>query len=481
MQPIDIKENKNFIGRVFELGRLSEIAKQGTASIIVAYGRRRVGKTELLEQAFRKRHIIKFEGLEGQNETRQRASVLLDLANYTNDSYIAKLQFDTWREVFELIADRIGQQEITLYFEEVQWLAHYKPEFISELKHVWDNKFKNNDKLIMILCGSSPSFMVSNILQSKSLYNRSQYEVPLKSFTLHETQAFLAKHSSRNVMDAYLTVGGVPEYLKQFKTQSSIFLALCRESFIPGGFFTNEYKRIFTSNLSGNKHYKSIIDFLSKRKFATRIDIQEYLKVKSSGALTDILNDLEVCGFINKYSPFSAGMNSKQNRFRIADNYLQFYFKFIAPKMPRIEDGSFQKSPSSAIKADTYQKWLGFAFERMCLRHHQLIADKLKFSAVNYRVGSYFSRATDRLTPGFQIDLIYERDDRVYTICEIKYLKDKVKSSVIKEFEEKLSLFDGKKNYSIHKVLITAEGADNAVINSGYFDEILSLDDFFVC
>lgn len=477
MKPKIIPENTAFVGRQDEFKQLASIASRHEASIIVTYGRRRVGKTELLEQAFRHRNILKFEGIEGQPESAQKLNVLAELAHYCEDPYIAKLQLESWKEIFSLIAKHINQQKITLYFEEVQWLANYRTDFIAELKYVWDNQFRYNENLILILCGSSPSFMISKVIKSKALYNRSQWELPIDPLSFTEAKALLPNHDIRSLMDAYLTVGGIPEYLKRLQQASSVFLSLCQQSFIKGGFFSTEYQRIFISSLAENKHYKTIIEFLSDRKFATRNEILKHLNVTSNGDITELLTDLVACGFIGQYTPFNATQTSRLIRYQVTDSYLQFYFKFIKPIENRINNKDFQENPSSAIKLDTYYKWLGFAFERFCCRYHVLIAKQLGFSGVHYNVGPFFNRDTDKKQAGFQIDLIFERDDRVYTICEIKYLQSKVDSSVIEEVERKLVLFPNKKKYTIQRVLISAFGAEQSLIDRAYFDNIITLED----
>ncbi len=102
MNPLLIAKNPRFIGREHEFALLTQIDRQHEASIIIAYGRRRVGKTELLEQAFRDRNILKFEGLEGKSEAAQKTHVLAELAKYCEDPYITKLQLNDWKEIFSL-------------------------------------------------------------------------------------------------------------------------------------------------------------------------------------------------------------------------------------------------------------------------------------------------------------------------------------------------------------------------------------------
>lgn len=472
--------NKHFVGRREELDRLQEIASRGEAAIVVVYGRRRVGKTELLEQCFLNRHLLKFEGIEGANEESQRHLVIDQLSKYTQDPLISRIKVESWREVFEWIGRFISKGAWTLYFEEVQWLADYKDRFISELKYVWDNLYRHNPKLILILCGSSPSFMIGSILKSKALYNRSQYEIPLREFSLMESSLLLgSKRSPAEIMDAVLTVGGIPEYLKWINRESSIYQGLCRQAFTPGGFFSHEHERIFVSSLGGLKNYRGIIEYLSKVHFATRNEILKALKTESGGTLSRLLTDLEICGFINKYVPFFAPETSLLSRYHIQDAYLQFYYKFIKPIQKNINRGDYEKSPQNALKTETYRKWLGFAFERWCRQNHRMFAKMLGFEAVVYRHGAFFNRNNAKEDTGYQIDLVYDRDDRVSTICEIKYLQAPVGREVIRDFERKLSLFPNPKKRTRHKVLISAEGVEKSVIQAGYFDRIITLNDIF--
>lgn len=477
--PKKVQVNPAFIGREFEQQRLERICHENRARILVVYGRRRVGKTELLEQVFKDRNILKFEGIEDGSEAQQMSHVMWQLSEYAQEPILAKYKPVNWSELFKIISEKTGEGEWTIYFEEIQWLANYKKQFVSELKYVWDNYFRYNKNLVLILCGSSPSFIINEILKSKALHNRSQHELHLKELTPIDSAKLLNRRSGREVMDAFLTMGGVPEYLVRLNENSSVFLSLCDNSFIENSFFSKEHSRIFASSFASHIHYKDIIEYLSKKHFATRKEILAHLRIQSGGKISKIMNDLEICGFIRKYMPVDSTQTTNVVRYCIGDAYLHFYFKFIKPQQDAIDNGEFNKNPSSALNSDDYYKWLGFAFERMCRKYHHVIANMLGFSAVQYKAGAYFSKATNSILPGYQIDLIFERRDLVYTICEIKYHRTKTPISVIEEFERKLALFPNKKNYSIHKVLITAAGAEDSLLNTGYFDRIISLETFF--
>lgn len=476
-QPIEI--NKKFSNRESEIQFLNDLNTQEDSKILIVYGRRRVGKTELLEQTFRTRSILKFEGLEGKDEYTQRQHVLQQLSKYVNNPLLAKILTGNWLDVFDVIHKYTQKGTWTIYFEELQWLADYNDNFISELKHAWDNQFRRNPHLLLILCGSSPSFMIQHVVYSKALYNRSQHELHLQAFTAREVKSFLPKKSLREVMNALLTIGGIPEYLNRIKSASSIFVGICNQSFKPNSYFSTEYERIFISSLSQNPHYRTIIEFLSQIRFASRGEIAKQLSIESGGRLTHLLGELELCGFIQKYSPYNLPESKTLTRYCIHDAYLQFFFRFIKPQLNNIQNGMFKDEPTKAIKINHYQQWLGYSFERYCRNNHFQIAKILGFSGVKYQSGAYYSKNSNQTDPGFQIDLIFDRDDQVLTVCEIKYTEGKTGTTVIEEFERKLERLQNKKNKTIHQVLVTAAGADDALINRHYFDHIITLDDIF--
>lgn len=478
----------SLIGREDEQELLRTLSNQTEPAIAIVYGRRRVGKTFLIENTFpaksvlsqesrsrRSQRIWKFEGLEDRPQKEQIKHTLVQLSQYLADPFIAHLQLDEWRQVFGLIAGKLPKGNFVLYFEEVQWLANYENEFASDLKFVWDNQLKQKSGLLVILCGSSPSFMLSKIVLSKALYNRSQHEIPLQQFSLAETKLFLSPGRSKHeVLDGYLSVGGIPEYLKYIDRESSVFLGLCKNSFAPGAFFLREHEKVLVSSLAQSTHYSAIIAYLAKTRFATRAQISEHLKIEAGGSLTKILLDLERCGFIASYAPYNLLENSNLKRYAIGDNYLQFYFKFIHPLKKDIEAGRYKKNPVSALNNDTYRKWLGYAFERYLRLNSHIVASRLGFSAVQYKSGAYFDRKS---AEGFQLDLVFAREDKVFTACEVKYTDRAVSLSQAKEFNLKLeAIRPSIKSRTIEKVLISVNGCDSGA--RSYFDRVLTLDDF---
>ncbi len=491
MQSFDIPKNPQFVGREDECKRLSEIVARPEAKAIVVFGRRRVGKTELIEQFFRERKILKFEGVERESPRKSKQAmryqigrVLSQLAVYADAPHIAQLNFKTWGPVFELLASFLKRGSWVLYFEEIQWLANYQSDFFSEFKPVWDNILRHNRELVVVFCGSSPSFLMSQMLSDKAFYNRATDEIHLREFNHREARAFLGKNRALfEVMLAMLTVGGIPEYLKRLKGKTSVFLSLCEQSFLPRSFFSIEKNKIFVSSLSASPNFEKVIQFLSLRKYATRDEIATALRLKTGGGVTALLDELETCGFIERYTPFYAESRSLIARYAMADPYLYFYYKFIASKLKKIENGDFKTNPAAALETGAFHKWLGFSFERFCRKNHLLIATLLGFSGVAYRAGAFFHRSTSKEYPGFQIDLVFDRADHVLTVCEMKYHQAPVDARIIAEMEQKIDLL--KRSYrraataTISRVLIAPLGADPSLLSRAYFDRVITLEDLF--
>ena len=146
--------------------------------------------------------------------------------------------------------------------------------------------------------------MLTQVVRSQVLYNRSQTIIELKEFSLAEAHEFLGKkHSIPELMDIYLSLGGILEYLKQIQKGASLYTKMCQQSFVKNGFFQSEIDRIFVSNLSNREHYRKIVEILSQKKFATREQILSKLDVQSGGKITELIQDLTICRFISANAP----------------------------------------------------------------------------------------------------------------------------------------------------------------------------------
>ncbi|MCP4134023.1 MAG: AAA family ATPase [bacterium] len=497
MKYYTVIENKKFVGRHREKERFDEIISENEASIIIVHGRRRVGKTELIEQYFRKRNILKFEGIQPDPKEKKSAEdeqtyqirncVRLLGKCLQQETVYSKIICDTWSEFFDLIDLVLEKEDVILYFEEVQWLANYRNRFLAELKPFWDDSWRHKNRLRIIFSGSSPSFIIGQFVSNMALYNRSQHQFSLRPFSLPEIQEYMnqggKKIGPREIILTAISIGGICGYLEKVKNASSVFSGLCEHSFRKDSFFSQEYDRIFVSNMSENKYYKKIVEFLSQKKYATR---QEIIKAvsgsnTSSGGFTVVLEDLESCGFIQKYVPIKHNSDSLLARYYIADEFLQFYCRFIKPRLTKIDNGAYEDASQNAINMHDFNITMGFVFERWCRKHEYLFAKIMNFGNVEYDSGVFFNRRTAKEDHGFQIDLMYIRADHRIVICEIKYFDAPVPNEAARDAVRKLNIFIEQnpkyKNYTFETALITTEGAKNNALFMERFDYIITFDD----
>ena len=473
------KNEQLFIGREYEQALLKQIADQKEAAIIIVHGRRRVGKTSIIEKVFSNRNIIKIEGLEQGGLEEQLRQSVGQLAEQLPGHSISLWRPRSFSELFTLLWPIIKQGTWTLFLEEYQWLSCYESKLTAELKISWDNKFRHNPNLLLILCGSSPSFMISKVINSKALHNRSQHELAVKPLPFNDAKKMLdPKCTLTEAFDAYLLVGGIPEYLKRLNLESSCFLSFAKQAFAENGFFINEFRRMLVSSLAKNPFYEKILRALGEVSFLDRTQLLRLSSAGDGGSTTQMLEDLALCSFIRSYVPIDKKYNSKLIRYTLSDPFLRTYFKQISPLLNSIKQGLYNKYPERAVAFSTLRSHLGYAFQEYCQQNVLRIAEILQFAGIQFKAGSYFARKINKEFPGFQVDLVFQRTDKVHTLCEIKYTRQPVGVEIIDNYERVVATYEKYfPGVRIHRVLISAGGADEALKRELVFDRIIDLKD----
>lgn len=486
--PYIVHRNRNFVNRSRELDILTEVHKRKASALIVVSGRRRIGKTELIEQFFIGSPILKFEGIQPESSRKRsyEAEVMYQIANcchrlakYLNQPAFAKLALKSWTEFFELLVPYVKTGVVILYFEEIQWLASYSDKFTAELKPFWDDVFRHNESLRIVFSGSAPSFIARQFLRESALYNRSTTHIFLDEFSLSHTREYLVPISAKETLVAQLLIGGIPEYLKTLKGRRSVLQVICKESFSKDGFFFLEHDKIFVSSLAANKHYKNIIEMLAKKSYLTREEILKSLKITSTGSISAVLQDLEDCGFIASYSPLENASATRLTRYCLKDAYLQFYYRFVHSQRARIlRSKDDNVNLSKWIQKEPLDQSLGFSFERWCRFNAEMLAKAMKFDQVNYSSGAFYSRKLQ--SRGVQIDLMFKRDDYRLVVCEIKYSAPASPSTVLKRLRESVAIVRELHHrefakYSVEYALIVAEEITDLSKYQDLFDHVVDL------
>jgi uncharacterized protein len=467
-----------FIGRKNELRQLREaVDDMPRSSISVIYGRRRVGKTRLVNEAYSGKKILSFEGLEGAGSAEQKRHFLKILYSHSHAREHAMIGAADWTDLLILLSKYVAGLgvPVVVFFDEFQWMAAGRGALVSKLKYVWDNFFLPTGGVHLILCGSISSFLVKKVVRSKALYGRVDRIIQLGPLGFQEVrEGFFSRRSILEALDYYLIMGGVPKYLEMFDERRSITLNLARLCFTPNAYFIGEFDRLFTSHFGKVPQYRSIVELLAANRFATRGEIAQHLKIKSGGRVSEWLENLHLAGFVQSYGPSHNPGSTRLRRYRISDPYLRFYFKFIRPLEARIAQSDEPVALHQALPDNRYRVFLGLAFEQFCCQNAALLARKIGFGIVAYDHGPWFTRKDS--PKGAQIDLVYIRADNVITLCEIKY-KRRLGVEVIEEVEKKTDALRAVDKRTIEPVLISAHPPSTQVYEQGYFVKILTADD----
>ncbi|MBU0505584.1 MAG: ATP-binding protein [bacterium] len=466
---------QDFFGRKEYVKTLQRLRKNRGSSVVVVYGRRRVGKTSLIQKAFENDKIFNFEGLENQETNKQIINFVTQL-KFQAKKEVSVEHIKTWHEALYALINVAKKEPCVIVLDEFQWMANYRSELVSVLKMMWDQHLSKLNNVTLVLCGSIASFMVKKVIHSSAFYGRIETEIHLQPFQLHETAKMLESKGFDEILEAQILLGGIPLYLKLARNFPSIRMAVNELAFSSEGYFFNEFSKIFTSHFGKNSNYRMILDLLAKNpKGVLRKNISQQLKTTTGGTLTGVLYNLEQAGFIRTLKPFDKKMNSRHVKYVLSDPYIHFYLQFIKPHEKQIKTG-IKNIGLNIFQGSKYQSWCGYGFENLCWEHAGIISQLLGFSGIDFVVGPYF-KPSNSGQKGCQIDLLFDRADKVITLCEMKYRLTPIGKDVIAEVEKKAQLLENITNKTIQKVLVTKSEPTKELIASGYFYKIIMAKD----
>lgn len=466
----------SFIGRSEEIALLRQRDWRNRGLLTAIYGRRRVGKTSLIEEAFKDDVLWKFEGVEGAKSALQIDYFLEQLSMYAQQDGSEHLSAKNWKECFQLLnaaiakfTEQSSDRKLVVFLDEFQWLCSMRSSLVSEFKFFWDNYYQKHANTMFVICGSISSFIVKKVIQSQALYGRIDLEINLQPLTAAETRDFFsASRPDDELLQTQMILGGIPQYLQQLNPKWTLIQNLNEQAFRSNGYFFQEYERLFISHFSKNQLFKLILIRLAQGSCSGK-DIAKAINRDVGGTLTQLLEELVLAGFVDRYYPVGKGTNSRLLRYRLNDEYLHFYFSQIKPNAPKILSGAVNYAYLSNQRS--FQQWLGYAFERYCLKNAHQIADILRFSGVSYQFGSWFQRAD--ADSGSQVDLVFARADKMLSVCEIKF----VQKPQIKKWQEEMaakveSLQKAFPGHGAESVLILGQGGRSEAAENA-FDHVI--------
>lgn len=473
-----------FIGRQEEREILEEALMSGEAEMIAVIGRRRVGKTYLIESVYQEDIIFQITGLQNATKSAQLENFTIRLSKLT----ASKLPLETpksWIRAFDMLTiyleEQLGAEKKVVFLDELPWLATHKSGFLTGLSYFW-NSWAVKKNIVLVVCGSAASWMIQKVINNKGgLYNRITKRIFLSPFTLAETETyFQAKgfdFTRYQITQLYLALGGIPHHLKEVQNGKTAVQNINRICFSKNGLLRTEFSRLYPALFAHAENHIAIIRALAaKQRGLTRNEIIKAAKIPNGNSTTRTLEELEYSGFISAYRPFN---KKKKNRlYRLSDEYSLFYLKFIEGKTYEGTDVWNHLS-----QTQTYKSWSGYAFESLCLKHIPQIKKALDIAGIYSLSSSFYHKGTDT-QEGTQIDLLIDRNDGAINLFEIKFYMDPfiVTKAYANTLRNKRSIFKRltKTKKQIFYVLIAAQGVVTNAHSTSIFSQTLTLDDLFI-
>jgi len=326
---------QHFVNREGELALLEELYHSDKAEFIIIYGRRRVGKTELVLKFTATKPSIYF-----LSEERRDEENLIELKNkigeYLKDEWISKLEVKTWAELFKYLAEKIDKRKLVLIIDEFPYLVKHNPGVPSAFQKAWDLYLKNTNVMLVII-GSSISMMEKLLGYKSPLYGRRTAQLEVKPLKFAQVAQFLPGYSAEDLIRVFSCAGGIPFYIGQFDAGKSFFHNLEYLFLKRGRFLYEEADFLLKQEFREPANYFSILKALSFG-YSKYGEIISYTGLDKS-IVSKYTDNLIKIGVVRKSYPLlSKKEKTRDIRYKIADNYYKFWFRFIYPNKTLIEE-----------------------------------------------------------------------------------------------------------------------------------------------
>lgn len=481
------------IGRKEEQNTFKQMLGSSKAEFFAVYGRRRVGKTFLIREYFLKQscHFFHVTGIKDGTLSQQIDRFTKEIGDTFYDK--AKLAPQSnWMDVFEQLTQAIAtvpkNKKIVLFFDEFPWMAVKRTKLVEALDYYWNRYWVSDKRLKLIICGSSASWIIKKILNSKGgLHNRVTGTLLLEPFSLKETQDFLkSMHITfdyKQVLSLYMVTGGIPHYLSYVKKGLSASQNIDFLCFSKNGILWHEFDNLFSSLFDNSEVHEELIKIISEYRYG--IDqatlIKKSIYASNGGSFIAKLKELEEAGFIISFLPH--GHKQKGLFYKVIDEYTLFYLHWIKSITDTIQKkdrttGYWDSIQNSAL----WWNWAGYAFEAVCYKHIQQIRNALHISASAIAASWRYSPRKEG-EQGAQIDLLFDRNDGIITLCEIKHTEQPfaIDKAYAKNLLNKMEIYkhQTKTNKQIFIALITASGMKPTMYSEELISNVVILEDLF--
>lgn len=474
----------DIIGRKKEIAELGRYYNSGRAELIAVYGRRRVGKTFLINEVFRESMTFHHTGLSPYNKKRkvtkkdQLQNFYFSLLRYGAEDITVPT---SWLEAFFMLEHLLkkldnGSRQV-VFIDEMPWMDTARSGFITAFEAFWNGWGNTRHNLCLVACGSATSWMLDNFIDDKGgLYGRVTGKMKLLPFTLKECEDFYLDRKIRmsryNIIQSYMILGGIPYYMNYFNPSYSLAQNIDELFFQKEAKLKDEFELLFNSAFDNAGDCMKVIRKLYDRRYGfTRDEIARSTGISPNGDFSKVLKALTESNFIERYVPF--GYGKREEHYKLVDCFCWFWLRFKEDKAD-IEHNFWQHH----LKEPEINTWRGIAFENVCMQHVPQIKGALGVYAVASKESALVIQGSEN-AKGTQVDLLIDRGDDIVNVCEMKYMRSK--SRMTSEYQETIQdrMVNIEREFpdkTIHMTLVSTNPYDNA---SDVFQSVIAIEDLF--
>ena len=470
-----------FFGREEELSKLEALWRKQTSSLAVIAGRRRIGKSTLVEEfaARSKCTFIELVGLapdDKMTNQRQIDNFCERLARITGQP---EARADGWAKAFDALDAALrGRGRTIVFLDEISWMGKYDPSFAALLKTAWDTQLSKHNKLILILAGSVSAWINQNIQKSRGFVGRLSLDFTLDELPPVHCLGFWGRKAdrtaTRDILDMLSVTGGVPKYLSEMDPSLSADDNIRRLCFDPDGYLFKDFDRIFDDVFGQSLAAKKRILLTLADGPASVSELAEKLGSDPNGHLSSDLCELVEAGFLSGAAGLnpSTGKPVREVRYRIRDNYTRFYLRYVLPKRESILNGLYKYVPLANLPG--WNTIMGLQFESLVLNNMHVVAPLIGLQGKNVESAAPYFKSGRKTGKGVQIDYLVKLPKCTYVI-EIKR-KQRISADIEDEVQQKIDRLKLPRGQSVKLALVHDGEIDPVIAENGFFDYIVPAD-----
>ncbi len=400
----------NFIDRKTELNQLKNLIDSNKSELALIYGRRRIGKSELVKQALKEKETVYFQATEGTPEVQLKDFIRSVTSKYPEAEKVRQ----DWEPLLEFLADK----DAIVAIDEFPYLVESNEGITSIFQRFWDNQ---DSQIKLILIGSSISVMEDKVMSGSSpLHGRWTEKIDLKPFNFENASKFYPEYNSRQKLEAWSIFGGTPHYLQSINPSETLKENILQLLLSEQGNFRNEPEFLLRSELSQPHRYMAILKAIASGN-TSRNEIAQASGIESS-SIGSYLSKLERLRLVRREVPVTEDPpKSRSGRYRIREPLVKFWFRYIYGNEDKL---GLSENPYEDVVKSEFSDYVSSFFEKLCIQKLPKLLDR-EFT----KIGRWWYQE-------HEIDVVGLKEDGK-VLGECKYTNSKVRRSLLSDLETK--------------------------------------------